>query len=69
MLTESLMPANLLYAGKHDLTDPYLSPLFVDFSKGFRLRCSRRAHAIFSSNTVRLHRACARREYGGLTRG
>ena len=27
LLTESLLPANLLYAAGHDLRDPYLSPL------------------------------------------
>ena len=58
VLTESLMPANLLYAGDRDLTHPYLSPLFADFSKGFRRRCSRRVPCdLFLSNTVRLHRA------------
>lgn len=35
VLTQSLMPANLLYAAGHDLTDPYVSPLFGDFAKGF----------------------------------
>ncbi len=58
MLTASLMPANLLYAGGHDLHDPYLSPLFGDFSKGFPptlLACGTRD--LFLSNTVRMHRA------------
>jgi monoterpene epsilon-lactone hydrolase len=27
--------ANLLYANGHDLADPYQSPLFADFSKGW----------------------------------
>jgi epsilon-lactone hydrolase len=58
VLTESLMPANLLYAGKHDLTDPYLSPLFADFSKGFPpSMLTTGTRDLFLSNTVRLHRA------------
>ena len=49
---------NLLYADGHDLADPYLSPLFGDFSKGFPrtfLQCGTRD--LFLSNTVRFHRA------------
>jgi epsilon-lactone hydrolase len=52
------MPANLLYAGSHDLTLPYVSPLFGDFTKGFPptfLRTGTRD--LFLSNTVRMHRA------------
>jgi acetyl esterase/lipase len=52
------MPANLLYAGGHDLADPYLSPLFGDFTKGFPptwLQSGTRD--LFLSNTVRMHRA------------
>ena len=54
----SLMPANLLYADGHDLSHPYLSPLFGDFAKGFPptlLSCGTRD--LFLSNTVRMHRA------------
>lgn len=36
-LTSRLMPANLLYAGGHDLAHPYLSPLVGDFAQGFPL--------------------------------
>ena len=57
-LTSRLMPANLLYAGGHDLSDPYVSPLFGDFTKGFPptlLQSGTRD--LFLSNTVRLHRA------------
>ncbi|MFM6831429.1 MAG: alpha/beta hydrolase [Novosphingobium sp.] len=57
-LTSSLMPANLLYAGGHDLADPYVSPVFGDFSKGFPptfLQSGTRD--VFLSNTVRMHRA------------
>jgi epsilon-lactone hydrolase len=57
-LTSRLMPANLLYAGGHDLSHPYLSPLFGDFSKGFAptfLQSGTRD--LFLSNTVLMHRA------------
>ena len=58
VLTESLMPANLLYAGDHDLTDPYLSPLYADFNKGFPpSMLTTGTRDLFLSNTVRLHRA------------
>lgn len=57
ILTQSLMPANLLYAGGHDLTDPYLSPLFGDFTKGFPPTfLSTGTRDLFLSNTVLLHR-------------
>jgi epsilon-lactone hydrolase len=58
LLTQRQMPANLLYAGGHDLTLPYVSPLFGDFTKGFPptfLRTGTRD--LFLSNTVRIHRA------------
>jgi epsilon-lactone hydrolase len=57
-LTSRLMPANLLHAGGHDLADPYLSPLFGDFTKGFPptfLQSGTRD--LFLSNTVSMHRA------------
>lgn len=57
-LTSRLMPANLVYANGHDLSDPYLSPLFGDFSRGFPptfLQTGTRD--LFLSNTVRMHRA------------
>jgi acetyl esterase/lipase len=58
VLTESLMPANLLYAAGHDLTDPYLSPLFGDFTKGFPPTIlASGTRDLFLSNTVRMHRA------------
>ena len=47
-----------LYAAGHDLKDPYLSPLFGDFSKGFPptfLQSGTRD--ILLSDTVRMHRA------------
>jgi epsilon-lactone hydrolase len=58
VLTRSLMPANLLYANGHDLSHPYLSPLFGDFSKGFPpTLLSSGTRDLFLSNTVRMHRA------------
>ncbi len=57
-LTSRLMPANLLYAAGHDLSDPYLSPLFGEFTRGFPptlLQSGTRD--LFLSNTVRMHRA------------
>jgi monoterpene epsilon-lactone hydrolase len=58
VLTQSLMPANLLYAGGHDLDHPYLSPLFGDFTKGFPPTfLATGTRDLFLSNTVRMHRA------------
>jgi monoterpene epsilon-lactone hydrolase len=58
VLTRSLMPANLLYAGGHDLSDPYVSPLFGDFTRGFPpALISSGTRDLFLSNAVRLHRA------------
>jgi acetyl esterase/lipase len=58
VLTESLVPANLLYADGHDLNDPYLSPLFGDFTGGFPPTIlSSGTRDLFLSNTVRMHRA------------
>lgn len=54
----SLMPVNLLYANGHDLKDPYLSPLFGDFTKGFpRTLLTTGTRDLYLSNTVRMHRA------------
>jgi epsilon-lactone hydrolase len=48
----------LLYGGDHDPEDPYLSPLFGDFAKGFppTLLASGTRDVLLSS-TVRMHRA------------
>jgi len=57
----SLMAVNLLYANGHDLTHPYLSPLFGDFAKGFPptfLQSGTRD--FFLSNTILMHRALCR---------
>jgi monoterpene epsilon-lactone hydrolase len=61
VLTGSLRQSILLYAAGHDLTDPYLSPLFGDFTRGFPptfLQTGTRD--LFLSNTVRMHRALRR---------
>lgn len=53
----TLIKANLLYAGGHDLSHPYISPLFGDFSKGFPPTIlTTGTRDLFLSNTVRLHR-------------
>jgi epsilon-lactone hydrolase len=58
VLTGSLMPANLLYAGGHDLAHPYVSSLFGDFTKGFPPTfLTTGTRDLFLSNTVRMHRA------------
>lgn len=49
---------NRLYAGGHDLADPYVSPLFGDFAKGFPpTLLSAGTRDLFLSNAVRMHRA------------
>lgn len=53
----SLMQANLLYADGRDLADPYLSPLFGDFAKGFPpTLLTAGTRDVFLSNAVRMHR-------------
>ena len=47
-----------VYAGRHDRTDPYLSPVYGDFNKGFPptlLQSGTRD--LLLSDTVRMHRA------------
>ncbi len=57
ILTASLMPMNLLYAGGHDLAHPHLSPLLDDVSKGFcPTFLSAGTRDLFLSNAVRMHR-------------
>jgi monoterpene epsilon-lactone hydrolase len=61
VLVGSLRQSILLYAAGHDLDDPYLSPLFGDFTRGFPptfLQTGTRD--FFLSNTVRMHRALRR---------
>jgi acetyl esterase/lipase len=51
----------LLYAGGHDLKDPYLSAIFGDFGKGFSPTIlTSGTRDVFLSNTVRMHRALRR---------
>jgi acetyl esterase/lipase len=53
----SLMQANLLYANGESLENPYVSPLFGDFTKGFPPSIiSAGTRDLFLSNAVRLHR-------------
>lgn len=53
----SLMQVNLLYASGRDLADPYLSPLFADFAKGFPpTLLTAGTRDLFLSNAVRMHR-------------
>ncbi|MCB1687245.1 MAG: alpha/beta hydrolase fold domain-containing protein, partial [Halioglobus sp.] len=58
VLTKRLTESIALYADGHDLKDPYLSPLFGDFSRGYAptLLVSGTRDA-FLSNTVIFHRA------------
>jgi acetyl esterase/lipase len=56
-LPDPLPEANALYAHGADLTHPYLSPLFGDYSRGYPptfLQTGTRD--LFLSNTVRMHR-------------
>jgi monoterpene epsilon-lactone hydrolase len=54
----SLMVPNLLYANGKVLSDPYLSPLFGDFSMGFPPTFIQSGtRDLFLSNAVRMHRA------------
>ncbi|MFG2961337.1 alpha/beta hydrolase [Streptomyces sp. NPDC048291] len=52
----SLREVNLLYAGGHDLTHPYLSPLFGDLSGFPPTFLQTGTRDLFLSNTVRMHR-------------
>jgi acetyl esterase/lipase len=52
----SLMPANLLYANGHDLTHPYLSPLFADLAGFPPTFLQTGTRDLYLSNTVRMHR-------------
>jgi len=52
----SLMDVNLLYADGHDLTAPYLSPLFGDLSGFPPTILTTGTRDLYLSNTVRMHR-------------
>jgi epsilon-lactone hydrolase len=61
VLVGSLAPTIAMYAGKADLSDPYLSPLFGDLTKGFpRTYLQAGTRDLFLSNTVRMHRSMRR---------
>ena len=56
VLTASLAGSIALYAGDHDLTDPYLSPLFGDVTAFPPTLLQAGTRDLFLSNTVRMHR-------------
>src|SRR5262249_30931515 len=52
---------NSLYAAGHDLRDPYLSPLFADFTQGFPPTFIQSGtRDLFLSNSVLMHRKLRR---------
>ena len=58
VLKSGLPEANALYAQGHDLSDPAVSPLFGDFTKGFPPTLIQSGtRDLFLSNAVRMHRA------------
>jgi epsilon-lactone hydrolase len=60
-LKRGLTNCNALYAGAHDLRDPYVSPLFGDFSAGFPPTLIQSGtRGLFLSNSVMLHRKLRR---------
>lgn len=57
ILKRGLPECNALYADGHDLRDPYLSPLFADFTKGFPPSMIQTGtRDLFLSNSAMLHR-------------
>jgi monoterpene epsilon-lactone hydrolase len=56
VLVGSLMQMNLLYANGHDLTDPYVSPLFADVAGFPPTFVQAGTRDLFLSNAVRMHR-------------
>jgi epsilon-lactone hydrolase len=57
VLKGGLPDCNALYADGHDLRDPYLSPLFGDFTKGFPPTLVQSGtRDLFLSNSVLIHR-------------
>ncbi len=60
-LKGGLPECNALYAGGRDLTDPYLSPLYADFTRGFPPTLIQSGtRDLFLSNSVLLHRKLRR---------
>ncbi len=57
VLKHGLPECNALYANGHDLRDPYLSPLFGDFTRGFPPTLVQSGtRDLFLSNSVLIHR-------------
>lgn len=52
----SLAAVNALYAGDHNLADPYISPLFGDFTGFPPVFLQAGPRDLFLSNSVRMHR-------------
>jgi len=60
-LKAGLPECNALYAAGHELTDPYVSPLFADFAGGFPPTLIQSGtRDLFLSNSVLLHRKLRR---------
>ena len=60
-LKKGLSECNALYAAGHELRDPYLSPLFADFSRGFPPTFIQSGtRDLFLSNSVLMHRKLRR---------
>jgi len=60
-LKRGVPECNALYAAGHDLRDPYLSPLFADFTLGFPPTLIQSGtRDLFLSNSVLLHRRLRR---------
>lgn len=58
LITSNDSPAFGMYAGDHDLRDPYLSPVFADYAAGFPPTIlTTGTRDMLLSDTVRLHRA------------
>jgi acetyl esterase/lipase len=58
VLRGGLPEFNALYANGADLADPYLSPIFADFTKGFPPTFIQTGtRDVFLSNSARIHRA------------
>lgn len=58
VITGNDRSAMMLYAGRHDVTDPYLSPVFGDFTAGFPpTLLASGTRDVLLSDTVRMHRA------------
>jgi acetyl esterase/lipase len=61
VLKRALPQCNDLYAAGHDLTDPYVSPLFGDYARGFPPTFVQSGtRDLFLSNSVLIHRKLRR---------